>query len=85
MSPIMAFTTTEQSILEEMVRQRAVTARPPYMQSYRHTALAQEARRQIATLPKASTSEARWPTAGYHAAERLSAHSKERERLDRSP
>ena len=74
---MMEFTTTERSMLEEMVRQRAVIARPPYMQSYRYTALMQEARRQIATLPKASTSEARGPTKGYHAAERLSAHSKE--------
>jgi hypothetical protein len=74
---LMEFTPTEQSVLEEMVRQCTVTARPPYMQSYRYTALVQEARRQIAALPKASTNETGSPTKGYHAAERVAARSKE--------
>ena len=71
----MEFTTTEQSMLEEMVRQRTVIARPPYIQSYRYTALVQEARRQIAALPKASTTDAGSPAKGYHAAKRVAAHS----------
>jgi hypothetical protein len=73
----MEFTPTEQSMLEEMVRQGTVTARPAYMQSYRYTALVQEARRQIAALPRASTKGTGSPTKGYHAAQRVSAHSKE--------
>jgi hypothetical protein len=72
----MEFTAAEQSMLEEMVRQRRETPRPPYMQSYRYTALVQEARRQIAALPTASTSKAGDSTKGYHAAVRVAAHSK---------
>ena len=35
----------------------------------------QEARRQIAALPKASTTEAGSPAKGYHAEKRVAAHS----------
>jgi hypothetical protein len=75
----MEFTATEQSLLEEMVRQRTEIARPPYMQSYRYTALVREARRQIAALPRTSTNERTGMAKGYHAAQRVAAHSQREE------